>query len=71
MDAITLSMAEQAKSGDASVAVRDRPGGMTNTLVKAGMAAVLGSRTLAKRVLPAAAVGAPGAEARCGARCFC
>jgi len=29
VDAITLSMAEQAKSGDASVAVRDRPGGMT------------------------------------------
>jgi uncharacterized membrane protein (DUF4010 family) len=56
VDAITLSMAEQAKSGDASVAVTAIVlAVMTNTLVKAGMAAVLGSRTLGRRVLPAAA----------------
>ena len=63
VDAITLSMAEQARSGDVTVAVwAIVVAALTNTVVKAGMAVTLGSPALRRHVLPAtAAVLAAGA----------
>jgi uncharacterized membrane protein (DUF4010 family) len=56
VDAITLSMAEHAKTGDTGVAVAAIViAAITNTIVKAGMAASLGSVKLRRVVLPAAA----------------
>jgi uncharacterized membrane protein (DUF4010 family) len=63
VDAITLSMAEQARSGDPTVAVRAIViAAVANTLAKAGMAAALGSAGLRRHALvPTAAVLAAGA----------
>ena len=63
VDAITLSMAEQAKSGDAGMAIAAIViAVVSNTLVKAGLAASLGSASLRRPVLLAAfAVVASGA----------
>ena len=63
VDAITLSMAQQAKSGDADMAIAAIViAVVSNTLVKAGMAASLGSANLRRPVLLAAfAVVASGA----------
>jgi uncharacterized membrane protein (DUF4010 family) len=63
VDAITLSMAQQAKSGDAGMAIAAIViAVVSNTLVKAGMAASLGSASLRRPVLLAAfAVVASGA----------
>jgi uncharacterized membrane protein (DUF4010 family) len=65
VDAITLSMAEQAKSGDPGVPVAAIVIAVTsNTLVKAGMAAALGSAALRRPILTAsAAIVASGAVA--------
>ncbi len=63
VDAITLSMAEQAKSGDAGMAIAAIViAVVSNTLVKAGLAASLGSASLRRPMLLAAfAVVASGA----------
>jgi uncharacterized membrane protein (DUF4010 family) len=54
VDAITLSMAEQGRSGDATVAVGAIViAALTNTLVKGSMACVLGGRGLRRHVIPA------------------
>ena len=56
VDAITLSMAEQAKSGDPTIPVAAIViAVMSNTLVKAGMVATLGSRALRRPILMATA----------------
>jgi uncharacterized membrane protein (DUF4010 family) len=56
VDAITLSMAEQARSGDVTVAARAIViAALTNTVTKAGMAALLGSPSLRRHVLPVTA----------------
>jgi uncharacterized membrane protein (DUF4010 family) len=56
VDAITLSMAEQAKTGDPGVALAAIIiAVVSNTLVKAGMAAALGSAVLKRPVLLASA----------------
>ena len=52
VDAITLSMAEYAKAGDAAVAVDAIViAALTNTLVKVGMVVTLGTRELRRPVL--------------------
>jgi uncharacterized membrane protein (DUF4010 family) len=52
VDAITLSMAEYAKAGDAAVAVDAIViAALTNTVVKIGMVVMLGSRELRRPVL--------------------
>jgi uncharacterized membrane protein (DUF4010 family) len=57
VDVITLSMAQEAKAGDAGAAMTAIViAVLTNTLVKAGMTAVLGSEALRPRVLLATAV---------------
>jgi uncharacterized membrane protein (DUF4010 family) len=57
VDAITLSMAEYAKSGDSQVAVGAIVlASLTNTLVKCGIVAVLGGATLSRVVLVATGV---------------
>ena len=57
VDAITLSMAEQAKTGDPGVpVVAILIAVMSNTLVKAGMAVALGSPALKRPILMASAV---------------
>jgi uncharacterized membrane protein (DUF4010 family) len=63
VDAIALSMAEQARSGDPAVAINAIViAAVANTLTKAGMAAVLGSAGLRRHALPPiAAVLAAGA----------
>ena len=63
VDAITLSMAEQAKSGDAGMAIAAIViAVVSNTIVKAGLAASLGSASLRRPVLLAAsAIVASGA----------
>jgi uncharacterized membrane protein (DUF4010 family) len=54
VDAITLSMAQFAKSGSAQVAVQAiTVAALCNTLVKMAMASVLGSAPLRRAVLPA------------------
>jgi uncharacterized membrane protein (DUF4010 family) len=54
VDAITLSMAEYAKSGDAHVAVNAIVlATLTNTMVKCGIAAVLGGAVLRRSVIVA------------------
>ena len=70
VDAITLSMAEYAKSGDSQVAVNAIViAALTNTLVKCGMAATLGGLALRTPMLVASAaivvagLGAIGATA--------
>ena len=65
VDAITLSMAEQAKAGDPGVpVVAIVIAAITNTIVKTVMASSLGSRALRRVVVPAAlAVLAAGAAA--------
>jgi uncharacterized membrane protein (DUF4010 family) len=65
VDAITLSMAQYARGGDPQVAVRAIiVATLSNTLVKAALAAVLGGRALRVPVLlAAAAVIATGAGA--------
>lgn len=56
VDAITLSMAEYAKTGDAAIAVDSIViAALSNTLVKAGMVTTLGSRELRRPVLAASA----------------
>src|SRR5262245_24870830 len=56
VDAITLSMAEYAKSGDANVAVNAIVlATLTNTMVKCGIAAVLGGAVLRRSVIIATA----------------
>lgn len=56
VDAITLSMADYARSGDGDVAVNAIViATLANTVVKSMIAAVLGSRTLARLVLLATA----------------
>jgi uncharacterized membrane protein (DUF4010 family) len=56
VDAITLSMAEYAKAGDAAIAVDAIViAALTNTLVKTGMVVALGSRELRRPVLIATA----------------
>jgi uncharacterized membrane protein (DUF4010 family) len=56
VDAITLSMARYAQAGDAAVAVNAITlAAVTNTLIKAGMVATLGSAALRMPVLLAAA----------------
>jgi uncharacterized membrane protein (DUF4010 family) len=56
VDAITLSMAEHARSGEAAVAVAAIViAAITNTIVKAAMAASMGSVGLRRAVVPAAA----------------
>jgi uncharacterized membrane protein (DUF4010 family) len=57
VDIITLSMAEEAKAGDARAAITAIViAVLTNTLVKAGITAVLGSEALRRRVLLAIVV---------------
>jgi uncharacterized membrane protein (DUF4010 family) len=57
VDAITLSMAEYAKTGDPHVAVGAIVlASLTNTLVKCGIVAVLGGTTLSRVVLVATGV---------------
>jgi len=57
VDAITLSMAQFAKSGNASLAVRAITiAALTNTAVKTGMVATLGSPALRRSILVAAMV---------------
>jgi uncharacterized membrane protein (DUF4010 family) len=57
VDAITLSMAEYAKSGDPQVAVGAIVlASLTNTLVKCGIVTVLGGATLSRVVLVATGV---------------
>jgi uncharacterized membrane protein (DUF4010 family) len=52
VDAITLSMAKYAQTGDRDIAVNSIViAALVNTLVKAGMVAVLGSSQLRKRIL--------------------
>jgi uncharacterized membrane protein (DUF4010 family) len=65
VDAITLSMAEQARTGDPGVpVVAIVIASITNTIVKAAMASSLGSPPLRRVVVPAAvAVLAAGAAA--------
>jgi uncharacterized membrane protein (DUF4010 family) len=70
VDAITLSMAEYAKTGDSQVAVDAIViAALTNTLVKCGMAASLGGPALRRPILiataamVAAGLGAIGASA--------
>jgi len=65
VDAITLSMAQYARSGDPGLAANAITiAALANTLVKAGMAAVLGGRALRGPVLSATvAVIAAGAAA--------
>jgi uncharacterized membrane protein (DUF4010 family) len=56
VDAITLSMAQYARTGDPATAVHAIVlATVSNTAVKAGMASVLGSPALRKPVLVAAA----------------
>jgi uncharacterized membrane protein (DUF4010 family) len=56
VDAITLSMAEYAKTGDSTVAVNAIVlAAITNTLVKCGMAATLGGPALRRPIMVAAA----------------
>lgn len=57
VDAITLSMAEYAREGDATVAVNSIViAAMVNTAVKSGMVAVLGAPALRNRILVVTAV---------------
>lgn len=57
VDAITLSMAQYARSGSAEVAVQAITlAALTNTLVKTGMVIVLGGRQLRRQVALAAAL---------------
>ena len=57
VDAITLSMAQYARSGSAEVAVHAITiAALTNTLVKTGMVVVLGGRSLRLQVAVAAAM---------------
>jgi uncharacterized membrane protein (DUF4010 family) len=59
VDAITLSMANLVKSGDLEVRVAERTvvlAACSNTLVKGGMALVLGGTALGRRVLVAFAI---------------
>ena len=57
VDAITLSMAEYAKAGDSGVAVTSIViAALANTLVKAGMVAMIGGKALRRRVLIATVV---------------
>lgn len=57
VDAITLSMAQYARTGNPDVAVQSITiAALSNTAVKAGMVAALGSRRLRAEVLGAAAV---------------
>jgi uncharacterized membrane protein (DUF4010 family) len=70
VDAITLSMADYAKTGDSQVAVNSIViAALTNTLVKCGMAATLGGPALRRPILLASAaivvtgLGAIGVEA--------
>ncbi len=54
VDAITLSLSRIAReSGDSGAAAGIVIAALSNTLVKAGLAAVLGGRQLAQRILPA------------------
>jgi uncharacterized membrane protein (DUF4010 family) len=54
VDAITLSMADYAKTGDAHIAVVSIViAALANTLVKCGFVLALGSRELRRRVVPA------------------
>ena len=54
VDAITLSMAEYAKTGDAGVAVNAIViAALTNTLVKCGLAASLGGPALRRPIIVA------------------
>jgi uncharacterized membrane protein (DUF4010 family) len=56
VDAITLSMAEYAKTGDSQIAVNAIViAALTNTLVKCGMAATLGGPALRRPILIASA----------------
>lgn len=53
VDAITLSMAQYARSGSASLAVHAITiAGLANTIVKTGIVVVLGSRSLRRSILP-------------------
>jgi uncharacterized membrane protein (DUF4010 family) len=65
VDAITLSMAQYAKAGDATIAARAITiAALTNTLVKTALVTVLGSPALRKSALIAAvAITAAGAAA--------
>jgi uncharacterized membrane protein (DUF4010 family) len=57
VDAITLSMAQYARSGSNLVAVQAITiAALTNTVVKAAMASALGAASLRRAVLPAAAL---------------
>jgi len=65
VDAITLSMAQYAKAGDATIAARAITiAALTNTVIKTALVAVLGSPALRKSALIAAvAITASGAAA--------
>ena len=58
VDAITLSMARMARDGGGLVLAAGAVAiaAVTNTVVKAGLVVALGSRDLARRIVPAALV---------------